>query len=174
MTKTLPITEARTHLPDLVEEASRTMGRVVITRNGKPEAVLMGYSEYDSLIETLETLSDPEEMAKIREGEEALKRGDVVSYEEAFGHPLGERPSRSADPEARDVEPMHILSEREVKVLKLLASGVPLAGIGERLHLSSTRVEALKEIITKKLGLSKGRAGHVAKTERRTAHQARR
>lgn len=43
MTKTLPISEARQELPTLVEETSRTMGHVIITRNGKPEAVLMGH-----------------------------------------------------------------------------------------------------------------------------------
>ena len=87
MTKTLPISEARTRLPDLVEAASRTMDRVIITRNGKPEAVLMGYEEFESWAETLEVLSNPEEMAKIRAGMEALAKGDVVSYEEAFGEP---------------------------------------------------------------------------------------
>ena len=87
MTKTLPISEARTRLPDLVEAASRTMDRVIITRNGKPEAVLMGHEEFESWAETLEVLSNPGEMAKIRAGMEALAKGDVVSYEEAFGEP---------------------------------------------------------------------------------------
>ncbi|MGE0273920.1 MAG: type II toxin-antitoxin system Phd/YefM family antitoxin [Nitrospiraceae bacterium] len=47
MTKTLPISEACTRLPDLVEAATRTMDRVIITRNGKPEAVLMGHEEFE-------------------------------------------------------------------------------------------------------------------------------
>jgi prevent-host-death family protein len=174
VTKTLPISEARTHLPDLVEAARRTMERVVITKNGKPEAVLMGHDEYESWVETLDILSNPEEVEAIRAGEEALERGEVLSFEEVFGHPQGERPRRSADPEAREVVPMHLLSGRELEVLQLLATGVPLKGIGERLGLSATRVEAFKEVISKKLGLAKGRAKHVAKTQRRTAHQARR
>ena len=87
MTKTLPISEAREHLRALVEQASRTMGRVIITRNGKPEAVLMGYDEYESWVETLDTLADPEEMEAIREGAADIRVGNVVSFEEAFGKP---------------------------------------------------------------------------------------
>jgi prevent-host-death family protein len=48
ITKTLPISKARTRLPYLVEAASRTMDRVIITRNGNPEAVLMGHEEFES------------------------------------------------------------------------------------------------------------------------------
>jgi prevent-host-death family protein len=87
MTKTLPISEVRLRLPDLVEEASRSMERVIITRKGKPHAVLMGHEEFESWAETLEVLSSPTEMAKIREGLADLAKGNVVSYEEAFGEP---------------------------------------------------------------------------------------
>ncbi len=173
MHKTLPITEAREHLRELVEQANRTMGRVIITRNGKPEAILMGYGEYESWVETLETLADPEEMAAIREGVAAARAGDVVSFEETFGHPLGAPGHEAVDPESRDLVPLHHLSEREVRVLQLLAGGMPLHGIGKRLQLSTKRIEAIKAIIMRKLGLSDVRRTD-AKAQRRTAHQARR
>jgi prevent-host-death family protein len=115
MTKTLPISEAREHLRELVEQAGRTMDRVVITRNGKPEAVLMGYDEFESWAETLDIVSNPQEMEAIRAGEEALKAGDVVSFEEAFGEPL---PSRD---KAKRTARKYVTG-LEVAVLPLLAS----------------------------------------------------
>ena len=115
MTKTLPISEAREHLRELVEQAGRTMDRVVITRNGKPEAVLMGYDEFESWAETLDIVSNPQEMEAIRAGEEALKAGDVVSFEEAFGESV---PSR--DTAKRTAK--EYVTDLEVAVLPLLAS----------------------------------------------------
>ena len=33
---------------------------MIITRNGKPQAVMMGFEEYESWVETLELMSRPE------------------------------------------------------------------------------------------------------------------
>lgn len=46
-------------------------------------------AEYESWAETLDTLSDPEEMEAIREGAADIRAGNVVSFEEVFGKPLG-------------------------------------------------------------------------------------
>lgn len=44
-------------------------------------------AEYESWVETLDTLADPEEMEAIREGEAYIRAGNVVSFQEAFGRP---------------------------------------------------------------------------------------
>jgi len=44
-------------------------------------------AEYESWVETLDTLADPEEMEAIREGEADVRARNVVSFEEAFGKP---------------------------------------------------------------------------------------
>jgi antitoxin YefM len=44
-----------------------TWQRVLITKNGRPAAVLMSPDDLESLLETLAVLSDPETMAAIRE-----------------------------------------------------------------------------------------------------------
>ncbi len=41
MVKTIAVSEARQNLPELVSRMRRLLDRVVITRNGKPEAVMM-------------------------------------------------------------------------------------------------------------------------------------
>jgi antitoxin YefM len=72
----------------------RLMDRTIITRKGKPEAVLMSFEEYESWVETLELLSRPETVRGIREGLADLKAGRRVSFEDAFGEPLHGRPAK--------------------------------------------------------------------------------
>jgi prevent-host-death family protein len=82
---TLPLAEVRANLSRLVEEAERTHQRVEITKNGRRAAVLMGADDYDSLMETLDVLSDAETMAAIRESESLTDDqwipGEVVEAE---------------------------------------------------------------------------------------------
>lgn len=88
MTKTIPVSEARQSLPELITRMRKLMDRVIITRKGKPEAVLMGFDEYESWIETLELMSRPATLKGIREGLADLKAGRARSFEEVFGEPL--------------------------------------------------------------------------------------
>ena len=84
--QTLPVTEARAKLPQLVKAANERFDRTVITSNGKPTAVIMSYEEYEAWEETLEVLSDPEAMRAIRLADEELAAGKAVSFEAIFGH----------------------------------------------------------------------------------------
>ena len=85
-TQTLPVTEARARLPQLVKAADERFERTVITSNGRPTAVIMSYEEYEAWEETLEVLSDSDAMRAIREADEELAAGKVVSFEAVFGH----------------------------------------------------------------------------------------
>jgi len=49
-----------------------------ITRNGRPAAVLINPADLEALEETLDVLSDPAAMQRLREGEAAVAAGDVV------------------------------------------------------------------------------------------------
>lgn len=82
MTKTLPITEARANLTDLVDRASKRLDEFVITVNGKPAAVLMSADEYEGWKETNEILADPGLMKAIRQGEKEIAEGKGISWEE--------------------------------------------------------------------------------------------
>ena len=86
--KTMPLSEARRTLPKLVRESGRRLGRTIITRKGKAEAVLMGMEEYESWVETLEIISRPETLKALREGIADLKAGRVSSFEEVVKEPL--------------------------------------------------------------------------------------
>lgn len=82
MTRTLPITEARSNLPTLVDNAKNKLDEYVITVKGKPAAILLSIEEYESLRETLEIMSDPETMKDIKEAEEDIKAGRVHDWED--------------------------------------------------------------------------------------------
>jgi prevent-host-death family protein len=79
---TVPLAEARANLSRLVDEAVRTHQRVEVTRKGRRSAVILSADDYDSLMETLDILSDPDLMREIREAEAEAERGEVYSLEE--------------------------------------------------------------------------------------------
>ncbi len=80
--KTVPFTEARANLSDLVDEVHASRDHVVITRNGHPVALLMSLDEYESLQETIDVLSDEDTLEALRESEEDVKAGRTYSLEE--------------------------------------------------------------------------------------------
>lgn len=78
-----PLRTVRDHLSEFIDRAEREHERVVVTRNGRPVVVLIGYEDLAALEETLEILSDPEAMSDIRAAREEVARGDVVEGVEA-------------------------------------------------------------------------------------------
>lgn len=79
---TLSLADARANLSKLVESAVTTHERFDVTRNGRRAAVILSADDYDSLLETVHILSDPEEMAAIRRGLADLEAGEVSFAED--------------------------------------------------------------------------------------------
>ena len=81
--KTLPLAEAKATLSRLVDQVAATDEQVLITRNGRPAAVLVSPDEFESWTETRAIKSDRELMAEIRRGRRAVKRrGRLYTLEE--------------------------------------------------------------------------------------------
>ena len=76
-----PLTEARNRLSEIVDDVRSTGSEFVITKHGRPSAVVLGYDEYESLLETLNILSDPETMAALDEAEADLAAGNLVELD---------------------------------------------------------------------------------------------
>ena len=72
---TSSLTEVRGNLSEVIDEVVRTGGEIVITKHGKPVAVLLAHDEYESLIETVNILSDDETMAAIADSEADFAAG---------------------------------------------------------------------------------------------------
>ncbi len=79
---TVPLSEAKTRLSELVDAVDRTHDRVMITKNGREAAVILSARDYASLEATLELLADPEAQERVRAAKEELAAGDVVTGEE--------------------------------------------------------------------------------------------
>lgn len=75
------LSEARERLSVIVDEVAATGGEFLITKHGRPMAVLLASDEYESLIETLNILSDSDAMAAIREAEADLASGDLIDLD---------------------------------------------------------------------------------------------
>lgn len=82
MRKTLPVTEAREKLTEIVEEVNNKFEQIEITKNGKPRAVIMSADEFDSWKETLDIISDVQLMKDIKEAEKDFEEGRTTTLEQ--------------------------------------------------------------------------------------------
>ena len=68
---------------------------IVVTKNGRPAAVLVNVREYARLKETLDVLSDPSLMQQIAESRAFYRRGKTgLSFDDVFGEPIASPKSR--------------------------------------------------------------------------------
>jgi prevent-host-death family protein len=89
MVHILPISEVKTRLPELVTSVAEHEEEIVVTRKGKPVAMLVNYAEYTRLKETLDVLSDPVLMQQIRRSQQFYAEGGQgLSMAEVFDAPL--------------------------------------------------------------------------------------
>lgn len=79
MAKIVPFTEARANLTELLDDVEDRQEHVLITRNGRPSAVLLSADEYGSLEETLEILQDKDLLEALRKSEDDIRSGRLTS-----------------------------------------------------------------------------------------------
>ncbi len=72
--ETLSLSEAKMKLSQLVDRVHSTDEEVIITKNGRPAAVLVSPEEFDGWKETVNIKSDAELMAEIKQGLSALNK----------------------------------------------------------------------------------------------------
>ena len=82
---TISLAEAKARLSAVLDEVRDTHERVVITRNGRPEAVILAVSDLEALEETLDLLSTPGALEEIRAAEAEIARGEAIDAEELRG-----------------------------------------------------------------------------------------
>jgi len=78
VSETVPFTEAKAHLSELVDRTSREHDRFVVTRNGVPVAVLLSPDDLESLEETVEILQDEVLLESIRTSRREAAEGKRV------------------------------------------------------------------------------------------------
>ena len=79
---TVPLSAAKARLSEIADEVDRTHQRVQITKNGRTYVVLIAAEDLASLEATLELMSDPEAMARVRQAQSDIESGDFITGEE--------------------------------------------------------------------------------------------
>jgi antitoxin YefM len=83
--RTLSLSEAKMKLSELIDRVHSTDEEVVITKNGRPAAVLISPYEFEGWKETIAIKSDSDFMKEIKKGIQALKKDSkLYTLEELF------------------------------------------------------------------------------------------
>lgn len=78
MTTTIPAYLARTQLGSLLKQVARRKARFVITKSGKPTAVLLSTSDFDDMLEEL----DPEFQRSLKAAAKEYRTNRAISLQD--------------------------------------------------------------------------------------------
>lgn len=78
---TISISEARRKIFDIAKEVQKPNTYYEFTINGEPRLVIMSKEEFDSIMETMEILGNPEVLEDIKKAEEEYKKGRYVTWD---------------------------------------------------------------------------------------------
>jgi antitoxin YefM len=82
MVAVFSLSHIKAHLSDVVDSVEKEHERVLLTRNGRPAAVLISPDDLAALEDTLDLLSDPTAMQEIREAQHDVREGRIVGGED--------------------------------------------------------------------------------------------
>ena len=83
----MALKDVKNRLSAVVDKVEREHDRVVITKHGRPAAVVLSVDDLESLEETVDVLSSPDLIAQIRDSLSELNRAtsEPLSKDEALG-----------------------------------------------------------------------------------------
>ena len=82
MINNISLKALRPELPDVIDRIDRKLDRYIVTKRGKPVAIMMSVDDYESILETIEILSDKEAVKRIKAARKEIKEGKTVALEE--------------------------------------------------------------------------------------------
>jgi antitoxin YefM len=83
--KVIPLTEARATLSELLDQIEDGGEHVVITRKGRPVALMLSLDEWESVELTLETLGDAGLLDQLERSERDVEAGRLVAWDAVRG-----------------------------------------------------------------------------------------
>jgi antitoxin YefM len=89
---TQSLAAVKAHFSQVIDDVAGTHERVTVTKNGSPVAVILAVEDYESMMETLEILSDRQAVADVREAEQQMAQGQVYSEDQVRAALAGRRP----------------------------------------------------------------------------------
>ncbi len=88
MTETQSLAEVRARFSKYVDRVETEHERVVVTKNGRPAAVLVSPDDLAAMEDSLELLSDPAAVAQIQQARAEVRAGQVLTADELHqSHP---------------------------------------------------------------------------------------
>jgi antitoxin YefM len=82
MSETRSLADAKAHLSEIIDLVERQHERVIITRHGKPAAIIMSPDDLEGLEETLDILSTPGALEEIRAADADVRAGSYFTAAE--------------------------------------------------------------------------------------------
>ena len=80
----LPITKVKRDLLNIIKSMEKDESTIALTKNGQPVSVIMTLSRYESLMETIDILSDKQILRSLEKSKEDFKSGNVLSHDEVW------------------------------------------------------------------------------------------
>ncbi len=80
--KYVPVAEARQHFSELVGEVQKYREHVMITKNGRPAAMMISFDEWEEIAETEFWRSQPGIVEDIEKAKAEIARGDYVTADD--------------------------------------------------------------------------------------------
>lgn len=82
MSETRSLADVKAHLSEIIDLVERQHERVIITRHGRPAAVLLSTDDLTSIEETLDIVSSPGALQGIRAAETEIDEGAYLTAAE--------------------------------------------------------------------------------------------
>ena len=82
MSETRSLADAKAHLSEIVDLVEGQHERVVITRHGRPVAIIMSPDDLEGIEETLDILSTPGALEEIRAADAEVRAGSYFTAAE--------------------------------------------------------------------------------------------
>jgi prevent-host-death family protein len=82
--KILPVTKVKRELLDILKAMEEEYATITVTRNGEPVGVIMTPDRYESLLETIEILSDKKVLRSLNSSQKDFKSGRVYTHDEVW------------------------------------------------------------------------------------------
>lgn len=89
MTREFSLSEVKARFPEIVKGVETREEEVVVTRKGRPAAIILNYEEFQRYRETVDILMNKKLMRQIQESRSFYKRKKKgLRFEDVFGEPL--------------------------------------------------------------------------------------
>jgi len=82
--KILPVTRVKRELLDILKVMEDEYSTITVTRNGEPVGIMMTPDRYDSLLETIEILSDSKILRALKSSQKDFASGKTHTHREVW------------------------------------------------------------------------------------------